>query len=32
MPRTNLPFTALFDTYRYRIVREIASGDRKAHV
>ncbi|MDX9980704.1 MAG: serine/threonine-protein kinase [Lentisphaeria bacterium] len=26
MPRTNLPFTALFDTYRYRIVREIASG------
>ncbi len=26
MGRTNLPFTALFDTYRYRIVREIASG------
>lgn len=26
MPRTNLPFSALFDTYRYRIVREIASG------
>ena len=26
MGRTKLPFTALNDTYRYRIVREIASG------
>jgi serine/threonine protein kinase len=26
MGRKRLPFTALFDTYRYRIVREIASG------